>query len=92
MRLTKGVSFDSDRHVIQGEQRLTVKEQRELEERLEEIGNTIKSTGRQLEFYQTENKRMREALELISKPVKDDGTWNVDREACQQIAKTALKV
>lgn len=92
MKLTKGIDFDSNRYAIQNDGRLTVKEQRELEERLISIENTIKFTAHQIEFYEKQNTRMREALELISKPAKEDGTWNVDREACQQIAKTALKV
>ena len=92
MKLTKGLDFDSDRHVVQNDGRLTVKEQRELEERLVSIEDSIKFTARQLEFYEKQNGRMREALEMIAKPAKDDGSWNVDREACQQIAKTALKV
>lgn len=92
MKLTKGLDFDSERYVIQDDGRLSFKEQRELEERISAIGETIAITARQLEFFQKQNDRMREALELISKPAKEDGTWNVDREACQQIAKTALKV
>lgn len=33
---------------------------------------------------------MREALELIAAPVRPDGTWNRDREACRQLAAEAL--
>lgn len=32
----------------------------------------------------------REALELIAAPVRPDGTWNRDREACRQVALEAL--
>lgn len=32
----------------------------------------------------------REALELIAAPMRPDGTWNRDREACRQIAAEAL--
>jgi hypothetical protein len=32
----------------------------------------------------------REALELIATPMRPDGTWNRDREACRQIAAEAL--
>lgn len=91
MRLTNGVEFDPERHVIQGDLRMTAKEQRELEDRIQAISSTIQSTARQMDFFQRENKRMRTALELIAKSVKPDGTWNVDREACQQIARSALK-
>ena len=33
---------------------------------------------------------VREALELIAAPMRPDGTWNRDREACRQIASEAL--
>jgi hypothetical protein len=32
----------------------------------------------------------REALELIATPMRADGTWNRDREACRQLAAEAL--
>lgn len=32
----------------------------------------------------------RQALELIAAPMRPDGTWNRDREACRQIAAEAL--
>lgn len=32
----------------------------------------------------------REVLELIAAPVRPDGTWNRDREACRQMAAEAL--
>lgn len=32
----------------------------------------------------------REALELIAAPIRPDGTWNRDREACRQLALEAL--
>jgi hypothetical protein len=31
-----------------------------------------------------------EALELIATPMRPDGTWNRDREACRQLARRAL--
>lgn len=34
--------------------------------------------------------RYESALELISAPVRPDGTWNRDREACRQVARAAL--
>lgn len=34
--------------------------------------------------------KMREALELIAAPMRPDGTWNRDREACQALAEDAL--
>lgn len=36
------------------------------------------------------NSRMRLALELIAAPMRPDGTWNRDREACRQLAAEAL--
>jgi len=33
----------------------------------------------------------RTALELIASPMRPDGTWNRDREACRQLAVEALK-
>jgi hypothetical protein len=32
----------------------------------------------------------RQALELIAAPMRPDGTWNRDREACRQLAAEAL--
>lgn len=34
--------------------------------------------------------RMRSALHLIAAPMRPDGTWNRDREACRQLAERAL--
>ncbi len=34
---------------------------------------------------------MREALELIAAPMRPDGTWNRDREACRELAAEALR-
>ena len=34
---------------------------------------------------------MRCALELIAAPMRPDGTWNRDREACRQLAAEALR-
>ena len=34
--------------------------------------------------------RLRDALELIAAPMRLDGTWNRDREACRQMAVEAL--
>lgn len=33
---------------------------------------------------------MRAALELIAAPMRPDGTWNRDREACRELAAEAL--
>lgn len=33
----------------------------------------------------------REVLELIAAPMRPDGTWNRDREACRELAANALK-
>ena len=33
---------------------------------------------------------MRQTLELIAAPMRSDGTWNRDREACRQLASEAL--
>jgi hypothetical protein len=38
-----------------------------------------------------ENERLRQALELIAAPKKPDGTYNRDRETCEQVAKAALE-
>ena len=35
--------------------------------------------------------RLAEALRLIAAPIRPDGTWNRDREACRQIARDALR-
>jgi hypothetical protein len=39
---------------------------------------------------EAENARLREALELIAAGKRPDGTYNRDREACEQIARDAL--
>lgn len=44
-----------------------------------------------LEVVEAENKRLRQALELIASPRRPDGTWNRDREACRQLAADALQ-
>ena len=35
--------------------------------------------------------RLAEALRLIAAPIRSDGSWNRDREACRQIARDALR-
>ena len=52
----------------------------------------------QAEFYRTtrnwnqqKTERLAEALRLIAAPMRPDGTWNRDREACRQIACDALR-
>ena len=35
-------------------------------------------------------REMRAALELIAAPMRPDGTWNRDREACRELAAEAL--
>lgn len=35
--------------------------------------------------------KVRQALELIASPKRPDGTYNRSREACEQLAKAALK-
>lgn len=39
----------------------------------------------------SEVERLKEALELISTPKRADGTYNRSREACEQIAREALR-
>lgn len=38
-----------------------------------------------------EIERLRAALEIIASPMRPDGTWNRDREACQQLAEKVLR-
>jgi len=38
-----------------------------------------------------ENSRLRQALELIAAPKRPDGTYNRCREACEALARDALK-
>ncbi len=45
----------------------------------------------ELDDLKAENARLREALELIAIPVRSDGTYNRSREACEQLAREALK-
>lgn len=49
---------------------------------LTDAGFTRRPTLRALE--------MRAALELIAAPMRPDGTWNRDREACRELAAEAL--
>jgi len=35
--------------------------------------------------------RLRAALEIIASPMRPDGTWNRDREACRQLAEKVLR-
>jgi len=35
--------------------------------------------------------RLRAALEIIAAPMRPDGTWNRDREACRQLAEKVLR-
>lgn len=35
--------------------------------------------------------RLRAVLALIAAPMRADGTWNRDREACKQLAEEALR-
>ena len=45
----------------------------------------------ELDRLKAENARLREALGLIAIPVRSDGTYNRSREACEQLAREALK-
>ena len=47
--------------------------------------------GEQIGKMRSENDRLREALSLIATPIRPDGTWNRDREACRQLATAALR-
>ena len=46
---------------------------------------------RRVSELQTEVARLRQALELIACPERPDGTYNRGREACELLAKEALK-
>jgi hypothetical protein len=46
---------------------------------------------RELEAINEENKKLKDALELIAMPIRSDGTYNRSREACEQLAREALK-
>ena len=46
---------------------------------------------RRVSELQTEVARLRQALELIACPKRPDGTYNRGREACELLAKDALK-
>ena len=35
--------------------------------------------------------RLRAALEIIAAPMRPDGTWNRDREACRELAERVLR-
>jgi hypothetical protein len=39
---------------------------------------------------EAEVERLREVLERIAMPTRPDGTYNLSREACEQIARKAL--
>jgi hypothetical protein len=50
-----------------------------------------KSLSERTSELQAENARLREALQLIATPVRSDGTYNRSREACEQLAREALR-
>jgi hypothetical protein len=51
----------------------------------------ITETQHKIQQLQTIIARYESALELIATPKRPDGTYNRCREACEQIAKEALK-
>lgn len=44
----------------------------------------------EIHAMRAENASLREALELIAAPMRPDGTWNRDRQACGDLARAAL--
>lgn len=48
-----------------------------------EAGNVLADLYRQLAIANS-------ALELIAAPMRPDGTWNRDREACRALAQRAI--
>lgn len=49
------------------------------------------SAAHQREWPNANWHKMVEALEKIAAPKRPDGTYNLSREACEQIAKEALR-
>lgn len=47
--------------------------------------------SRRIKRLEAENSRMRSALTLIAAEKRADGTYNRCREACEQLAKSALE-
>jgi len=56
----------------------------------EAIKDADRAIGHARSVYAAERETLRAALELIAAPVRPDGTWNRDREACRQMAAEAL--
>lgn len=50
----------------------------------------IQQIGPLVSAIQARCEKMREALELIAAPKRPDGTYNRDREACEELARAAL--
>ena len=51
----------------------------------------MSSTEQEMQRLEDENHRMKCALLLIATPVRPDGTYNRDREACRLLAKKTLE-
>lgn len=49
------------------------------------------SMERELEASQRQVERLRAALELVAAPKRADGTYNRCREACEELARDALR-
>lgn len=57
---------------------------------LEWLRRVVDEDSARLSALRAECGRLRAALEKIAAPVRPDGTYNLSREACEQIAKEAL--
>ncbi len=64
-----------------------IEQEKEVARLRELLENTCK------DYYKVSDEvtRLRAALELIAAPIRPDGTYNRCREACEQLAKEALK-
>ena len=62
-----------------------------------QVGQPQRAKGPQLRNYVGDEmsdlwkEAAQQALELIAAPMRPDGTWNRDREACRQLAAEVLR-
>lgn len=56
-----------------------------------EISNMARMIEAKADEVNKEINQLRNALLLIAAPMRPDGTYNLDRAACQKLAEEALK-
>jgi hypothetical protein len=71
----------------------TAEKDAEIEALRAEVAEWKRVASAQAELHgeaEARAERLAEAMRMIAAPIRPDGTWNRDREACRQIARDAL--